>query len=101
MTCSHEVVVRDRTGMPSSAHGRARMKRTRRRARKDTLPELAHELRKWLATIMLWEQILRRSDDPALRQQGLDAIRDCARAQDRVIEHMLRLRAPATRRHSR
>ena len=87
--------------MSSPAHGRARVKRARPRARRDHIPDLAHELRKWLATIMLWEQILRRTEDPALRDQGLDAIRDCARAQDRVIERMLRMRAPSARRHSR
>jgi signal transduction histidine kinase len=52
--------------------------------------ELAHELRESLSTIMLWEQILRLSDDPALRQQAVDAIRDSAIEQAKVIDALVR-----------
>jgi signal transduction histidine kinase len=53
-----------------------------------SIAELAHELRESLSTIMLWEQILRASDDAKLRVQALDAIRDCAREQARVIDRL-------------
>jgi hypothetical protein len=47
--------------------------------------ELVHELRDLLATISLWEQVLRATDDPEIRQQALDAIRDTARAAGALI----------------
>jgi hypothetical protein len=53
-----------------------------------SISELAHELRESLSTIMLWEQILRASDDPHVRTQAIDAIRDCAYAQARVIDEL-------------
>jgi signal transduction histidine kinase len=53
-----------------------------------TVSALAHELREPLSTILLWEQILRASNDPAILGQALDAIRDAARAQDRVIARL-------------
>lgn len=54
-----------------------------------TVAELAHELRDSLTTIMLWEQILRVSDDAAVRARAIDAIRDSAQAQARVIERIV------------
>ncbi len=52
------------------------------------IAKLAHELRDPLSTIMLWEQLMRLSDDPQLRARGLDAIRECAQAQARVIDEL-------------
>jgi signal transduction histidine kinase len=56
-----------------------------------SVAELAHELRESLSTIMLWEQILRMSDDEKVRARAIDAIRDCARAQARVIDDLVQL----------
>jgi signal transduction histidine kinase len=50
--------------------------------------KLAHELRDPLSTIMLWEQLMRLSDDPEVHARGLDAIRACAEAQAQVIDAM-------------
>jgi signal transduction histidine kinase len=55
------------------------------------LAALAHELRESLTTIMLWEQILRVSDDAAVRARAIDAIRESAQAQARVIDRMVAL----------
>lgn len=57
---------------------------------------LAHQLRDPLSTIMLWEQLMRLSDDPEVRSRGLDAIRDCALAQSQLIDEL----AVAARRSS-
>ncbi len=62
------------------------MKRTRR-GRVD-ISKLAHQLRDPLSTIMLWEQLMRATDDPEVRARGLDAIRDCAQAQAQVIDEL-------------
>lgn len=53
-----------------------------------SVSELAHELRESLSTIMLWEQILRVSDDAQVRAQAIDAIRECAKAQALVIDEL-------------
>lgn len=55
------------------------------------ITRVAHELRDPLSTIMLWEQLLRITDDPATRARGLDAIRDSAQAQERVINRLARV----------
>ncbi|MGE5185734.1 MAG: histidine kinase dimerization/phospho-acceptor domain-containing protein [Acidobacteriota bacterium] len=60
------------------------------------ISKLAHQLRDPLSTIMLWEQLMRTTDDPEVRARGLDAIRDCARAQSEVIDELARaVRRPA------
>ena len=50
--------------------------------------ELVHDLRDPLATIMLWEQILRATSDPDLRARALDVIRDCARTQAQLLDQL-------------
>ncbi len=46
---------------------------------------------------MLWEQLMRATNDPAVRARGLDAIRECAQAQSELIDEL----AHAGRRSSR
>ena len=74
------------------------MKRTRRR--RVDIAKLAHQLRDPLSTIMLWEQLMRVTDDPEVRARGLDAIRDCAQAQAEVIDELARAVRRAARSRS-
>jgi hypothetical protein len=60
--------------------------------------EIAHELREQLCTILLWEQILRATDDRELRRQGLESIRACVEAQRRAIERVVRMERARQRR---
>jgi signal transduction histidine kinase len=55
----------------------------------DVAEQLVHELRESLTTILLWEQILRTSDDAAIRARAIDAIRESAHAQARLLERMV------------
>lgn len=55
------------------------------------LHQLAHELRGQVATLLLWESILRTAHDEELRQQALDAIRRSAQAQDMLVSGLLDL----------
>lgn len=62
----------------------------KRAAGRFDITRVAHQLRDPLSTIMLWEQLLRISDDPTTRARGLDAIRDSAQAQEKVIDRLAR-----------
>jgi len=54
------------------------------------LAVVSHELRTPVATLMMWEQMLRaHADDPQLRSRALDAIRASAVAQSRLIADLL------------
>jgi len=53
-----------------------------------SLAHLAHDLREPLATILMWEQILRLTDDPLLRAKALDAIRESAREQTALLDQL-------------
>jgi signal transduction histidine kinase len=64
--------------------------------RKARISQWAHDLREPLLTILLWEQVARLRDDPAIRDQALDAIGKAAREQQSVIDRMVkRARASA------
>lgn len=65
----------------------ARDKAMRANMMKDQLlMAVSHDLRAPLSTILLWERILRdRVDDPAVREQALDAIRESTKAQSDLI----------------
>jgi signal transduction histidine kinase len=54
-----------------------------------TVAQLTHDLRDPLSTILMWEQVLRLTEDPAMRERALDAIRDSARAQAAIIDELL------------
>lgn len=54
------------------------------------LAVVSHELRTPVATLMMWEQMLRvHADDPQLRARALDAIRASAVAQSRLVADLL------------
>lgn len=55
------------------------------------IARLAHELRDPVATLLLWETILRDARDDQLRQQALDAIRRSAQTQESLVSSMLDL----------
>lgn len=51
---------------------------------------VSHELRTPVATMLMWEQMLRaHADDPQLRARALDAIRASALAQSRLVADLL------------
>lgn len=63
-----------------------------RRMRRQLLSALSHDLRGPMGTILLWEQLLRdRMDDPDIRRQALDAIREAATMQSELIAEVLEL----------
>ncbi|MBV8760979.1 MAG: HAMP domain-containing histidine kinase [Deltaproteobacteria bacterium] len=54
------------------------------------LAMVSHELRTPVATLLMWEQLLRgHADDPQLRLRALDAIRASAVAQSRLVADLL------------
>jgi signal transduction histidine kinase/ActR/RegA family two-component response regulator len=60
------------------------------RAKDEVLATVSHELRGPVSTIVLWENALRdHIDDPSLRIRALDAIRDSAKAQARLVDDLL------------
>ena len=60
------------------------------RAKDNFLATVSHELRAPVTTIMLWETVLREHiDDLSLRARALDAIRDSASAQSRLVGDLL------------
>ena len=60
------------------------------RAKDNFLATVSHELRAPVTTIMLWETVLREHiDDLSLRGRALDAIRDSASAQSRLVGDLL------------
>lgn len=50
---------------------------------------VSHELRAPVTTMLLWEKILREQNDPGARSQALDAIRQSALAQSRLVGDLL------------
>jgi signal transduction histidine kinase/ActR/RegA family two-component response regulator len=63
---------------------------TAHRAKDNFLATVSHELRAPVTTIMLWETVLREHlDDTSLRARALDAIRDSASAQSRLVGDLL------------
>ena len=69
----------------------ARADAERANASKDQfLAVVSHELRAPVATLMMWEKVLRdHADDPELRQRSLDAIRASAASQARLVADLL------------
>jgi len=60
------------------------------RAKDNFLATVSHELRAPVTTIMLWENVLRdHLDDTSLRLRALDAIRESAAAQARLVGDLL------------
>ena len=60
------------------------------RAKDNFLATVSHELRAPVTTIMLWENVLRdHLDDAVLRVRALDAIRESAGAQARLVGDLL------------
>ncbi len=60
------------------------------RAKDNFLATVSHELRAPVTTIMLWEKVLRdHIEDIKLRNRALDAIRDSASAQSRLVGDLL------------
>jgi signal transduction histidine kinase/CheY-like chemotaxis protein len=60
------------------------------RAKDNFLATVSHELRAPVTTIMLWEKVLRdHIDDVKLRNRALDAIRESASAQSRLVGDLL------------
>lgn len=60
------------------------------RAKDNFLATVSHELRAPVTTIMLWEKVLRdHLDDIPMRARALDAIRDSAAAQSRLVGDLL------------
>ncbi len=55
------------------------------------IARIAHELRSPVATLLLWETILRGTLDDEVRGQALDAIRRCAQSQESLVSGMLDL----------
>jgi signal transduction histidine kinase/ActR/RegA family two-component response regulator len=54
------------------------------------LAVVSHELRAPVATLMMWEKVLRdHSDDPELRRRSIDAIRASAASQARLVADLL------------
>lgn len=54
------------------------------------LAVVSHELRAPVATLMMWEKVLRdHADDPELRKRSLDAIRASAASQARLVADLL------------
>lgn len=53
------------------------------------LASVSHELRAPVTTMLLWERVLREQHDSALRAQALDAIRQSAQAQSRLVGDLL------------
>lgn len=58
-----------------------------------SIAKLAHDLREPLAAIMMWEQVMRASDDATVRARALEAIRDAAAAQALIIDRIQALGA--------
>ena len=60
-----------------------------RRFKDQLLTAISHDLRAPMSTILLWERVLRdRIDEVEIRQRALDAIRESATAQTRVISEL-------------
>ena len=59
------------------------------RIKDEFLAVVSHELRSPVTTMLLWEKILREQTDPIIRQQALDAIRQSALAQSRLVGDLL------------
>lgn len=72
---------------------RAELAATRRALgqRDELIGRIAHELRSPVATLLLWETILRSAAEDGLRGQALDAIRRCAQTQESLVSAMLDL----------
>jgi signal transduction histidine kinase/CheY-like chemotaxis protein len=59
------------------------------RLKNEFIAIVSHELRAPVTTMLLWEKILREQTDPAARSQALDAIRESALAQSRLVGDLL------------
>jgi signal transduction histidine kinase/ActR/RegA family two-component response regulator len=59
------------------------------RLKDEFLATVSHELRAPVSTMLLWERVLREHHDPASRAQALDAIRQSALAQSRLVGDLL------------
>jgi signal transduction histidine kinase/ActR/RegA family two-component response regulator len=59
------------------------------RIKDDFIATVSHELRTPLTGILGWTQIVMETDDRELFKEGLETIRDCARAQKRLIDDLL------------
>jgi signal transduction histidine kinase/ActR/RegA family two-component response regulator len=59
------------------------------RLKDEFLATVSHELRAPVTTMLLWERVLREHHDPASRAQALDAIRQSALAQSRLVGDLL------------
>ena len=60
-----------------------------RRFKEQLLTAISHDLRAPMSTILLWERVLRdRIDEVDIRQRALDAIRESATVQTRVISEL-------------
>jgi signal transduction histidine kinase/ActR/RegA family two-component response regulator len=59
------------------------------RLKDEFLATVSHELRAPVTTMLLWERVLREHHDPATRAQALDAIRQSALAQSRLVGDLL------------
>lgn len=53
------------------------------------LAAVAHELRAPIASVLMWEQLLRRGLDEGTRERALDAIHHSARLQARLVDDLL------------
>jgi signal transduction histidine kinase len=87
----------DRSELLELAH-QARVDAERARELRDMfLATVSHELRAPLTTMLLWEKVLREgSADEAARSQALEAIRQSAAAQARVVADLLDFARGAT-----
>ncbi len=59
------------------------------RLKDEFIAVVSHELRAPVTTMLLWEKVLRDQHDPAVRAQALDAIRQSALAQSRLVGDLL------------